>query len=147
MARPRIPDADGLAAVRACVTPVGPDLPDLPHRPPEPGVAHQPEHPDPPPDRATHRLAVRYTLQLLTDRAPGHSVEVRIPPFAAVQAIPGPVHRRGTPSAVVEMDAPTWLALATGGLTWEQAKAAGQIRASGERADLTGWLPLVIDGS
>ncbi len=143
MARPRIPDADGLAAVRACVTPVGPDLPDLPHRPPEPGVAHQPEHPDLRPDRATQRLAVRYTLQLLTDRAPGHSVEVRIPPFAAVQAIPGPVHRRGTPSAVVEMDAPTWLALATGALSWAQAKAAGQIRASGERADLTEWLPLV----
>jgi hypothetical protein len=70
-------------------------------------------------------------------------VEVRIPPFAAVQAIPGPVHRRGTPSAVVEMDAPTWLALATGALSWAQAKAAGQIRASGERADLTEWLPLV----
>jgi hypothetical protein len=124
MSRARIPDADGLAAVRACAFPVGPD---------QPG----------PPDRATERLAVRYTLQLLTDRAPGHSVEVRIPPFAAVQAIPGPVHRRGTPSAVVEMDAPTWLALATGALSWAQAKAAGQIRASGERADLTEWLPLV----
>jgi hypothetical protein len=163
MARPRIPDADGMAAVRACTTPVGPDQLD---RPAEPSVADQigqtgqpvqadlldrpdqpdqPDHPDRRPDRATQRLAVRYTLQLLTDRAPGHSVEVRIPPFAAVQAIPGPVHRRGTPSAVVEMDAPTWLALATGELSWAQAKAAGQIRASGERADLTGWLPLVAD--
>ena len=72
-------------------------------------------------------------------------MEVRIPPFAAVQAIPGPVHRRGTPSAVIEMDAPTWLALATGELSWAQAKAAGRIRASGERADLTEWLPLVVD--
>ena len=96
-------------------------------------------------ERATQRLAVRYTLQLLADRAPGHSVEVRIPPFAAVQAIPGPVHRRGTPSAVVEMDAPTWLALATGALSWTEAKAAGAIQASGERADLTEWLPLVSD--
>ena len=123
MARPRIPDADGLAAVRACASPAGPDQQ----------------------DRATQRLAVRFTLQVLTDRAPGHSVEVRIPPFAAVQAITGPVHRRGTPSAVIEMDAPTWLALATGQLSWAQAKAAGKIRASGERADLTEWLPLVTD--
>jgi hypothetical protein len=86
---------------------------------------------------------VQYTLQVLADRAPGHSVEIRIPPFAAVQAIPGPVHRRGTPSAVVEMDPDTWLGLATGHLTWTQARAAGQIRASGERADLSRWLPLV----
>ena len=137
MARPRIPDADGLAAVRACADPVGPD------QTAEPSPADRQGQPDPRTDRATQRLAVRYTLQLLTDRAPGHSVEVRIPPFAAVQAIPGPVHRRGTPSAVVEMDAPTWLALATGARSWAQAKAAGQIRASGERADLTDWLPLV----
>ncbi len=121
MARSRIPTADGMAAVRAWTTGVGPDRPA---------------------DRATQRLAVRYTLQLLTDRAPGHSVEVRIPPFAAVQAVPGPVHRRGTPSAVIEMDAPTWLALATGELSWAQASAAGQIRASGARADLSTWLPL-----
>jgi hypothetical protein len=95
--------------------------------------------------RDVRRLAVRYTLQILTDRAPGQSVEVRIPPFAAVQAIPGPVHRRGTPSAVIEMDPATWLALATGALSWAQAKAAGRIRASGERADLSPWLPLVTE--
>ena len=140
MARPRIPDADGLAAVRACTTPAGQIQPDLPSAPTLTDEQGQPDQSD---QRATQRMAVRYTLQLLTDRAPGHSVEVRIPPFAAVQAIPGPVHRRGTPSAVIEMDAPTWLGLATGGLTWEQAKAAGRIRASGERADLTQWLPLV----
>ncbi len=120
MAR-RIPAADGVAAVRAC-------------------AAAGPEEPT---DRATQRLAVRYTLQLLSDRAPGYSVEVRIPPFAAVQAVPGPVHRRGTPSAVVEMDATTWLALATGALSWVQATAAGRIRASGARADLATWLPLI----
>lgn len=121
MARTRIPDADGMAAVRAL-------------------SAALPGHLA---DRPTQRLAVQYTLQALTDRAPGHSVEVRIPPFAAVQAIPGPVHRRGTPSAVVEMDPATWLALATGTTTWAQAKSAGRIRASGERADLDPWLPLV----
>lgn len=124
MARARITDADGLAAVWACVDPD------------PPGQAA---------DRATQRRAVQYTLQVLTERAPGHSVEVRIPPFAAVQAIPGPVHRRGTPSAVVEMDSATWLALATGQLTWGEAKSAGRIRASGERADLTAWLPLVTE--
>ena len=137
MARPRIADADGLAAVRACAAPVAPDQ----HLPAEPGADDQRDVARP--DRATQRLAVRYTLQLLTDRAPGHSVEVRIPPFAAVQAIPGPVHRRGTPSAVIEMDPVTWLALSTGGLSWAQARTAGRIRASGERADLSTWLPLI----
>lgn len=101
MARPRITDAEGRAAVRACV---------------DAGVAGDPA------GRPTQRLAVRYTLQMLTDRAPGHSVEVRIPPFAAVQAIPGPVHRRGTPSAVVEMDPGTWLELATGSLAWSRVE-------------------------
>lgn len=95
-----------------------------------------------PADRDTLRTAVKYTLQLLSARAPGHSVEVRVPPLAAIQAIPGPVHRRGTPAAVVEMDPTTWLALATGTLTWQQAQASGLVRASGARADLTAWLPL-----
>ena len=94
-------------------------------------------------DRRTVRTAVKYTVQLLAQRAPGHSVEVRVPPAGAVQAIPGPVHKRGTPSAVVEMDPATWLALATGALAWADARAAGAIRASGERADLSPWLPLV----
>ena len=94
-------------------------------------------------DRATDRTAVKYTLQLLAQRAPGHSVEVRVPPLGAVQAVPGPVHRRGTPSAVVEMDAATWLALSVGDLAWDDARSAGRIRASGERADLSEWLPLV----
>jgi hypothetical protein len=98
---------------------------------------------DTPGDRDTLRTAVKYTLQLLAERAPGHSVEVRVPPLAAIQAIPGPAHRRGTPSAVVELDPATWLALATGTLTWEQANTSGRVRASGERADLTAWLPLV----
>lgn len=127
MARSRIPDADGLAAVRASVRVVDGDA----------------DSEQPSPDRPTERRAVQYTLQVLTERAPGHSVEVRIPPFAAVQAIPGPVHRRGTPSAVVEMNPVTWLGLATGDLTWAEARAGGQIRASGERADLSPWLPLV----
>ena len=93
-------------------------------------------------ERAVERRAVRWLLEELARRSPGHSVEVRVPPHAAVQAIAGPVHRRGTPSAVVEMDADTWLALSTGELTWDEARAAGRVRASGARADLTPWLPL-----
>jgi hypothetical protein len=94
-------------------------------------------------ERAALRTAVRYTLQLLAQRAPGHAVEVRVPPLAAVQAVPGPVHRRGTPSAVVEMTPSTWLGLATGSLDWEVARGSGLVSASGERADLSAWLPLL----
>ena len=91
-------------------------------------------------DRAT---AVRYTLQCLADRAPGKSVEVRVPPFGAVQAVEGPGHTRGTPPNVIETDTATWLALATGTTTWSDAVAAGTVRASGVRATIEAWLPLV----
>lgn len=94
------------------------------------------------PEPSDERRAVRWLLEELARRSPGHSVEVRVPPYAAVQAVAGPVHRRGTPSAVVEMDATTWLGLATGELTWDDAQSTGRIRASGERADLSPWLPL-----
>jgi hypothetical protein len=89
------------------------------------------------------RLLVKHFLAVLGTRAPGRSVEVRVPPYAAVQAIEGVRHTRGTPPAVVETDAPTWLALATGSLTFAEAERAGKLRASGERADLTPYLPLV----
>ena len=93
-------------------------------------------------DRADLRLLTKHFLAVLEDRAPGHSVEVRVPPYAAVQVIPGVRHTRGTPPAVVEMDAATWIALAAGDLTWTDAEGAGRVRASGERADLTAYLPL-----
>lgn len=93
-------------------------------------------------ERQTLATAVRYLLQELSDRAPGRSVEVRVPPFGAVQVIEGTTHRRGTPPAVVEMDATTWLALATGALAWVDACASGRVTASGERADLGDLLPL-----
>ncbi len=86
--------------------------------------------------------AVRYTLQVLAERAKGNTVEVRVPPFAAVQCIEGPGHTRGTPPNVVEMDAPTWLALVTGTLDWVSGVEAGRIHASGQRADLRGYVPL-----
>ena len=92
--------------------------------------------------RADVRLLVKHFLAVLSERAPGASVEVRVPPYAAAQVIPGVRHTRGTPPAVVELDAETWVALATGTLSWPDASDRGKIRASGERADLTAYLPL-----
>lgn len=86
--------------------------------------------------------AVRHTLEMFAEEYPGGAVELRVPPHAAVQAIPGTRHTRGTPPAVVETDAATWLALVTGDLAWEQAVADGRVRASGERSDLREQLPL-----
>ena len=86
--------------------------------------------------------AVRYLLQLLAEKAPGNSVEMRVPPFGAVQVIEGPRHTRGTPPNVVETDAATWIALATGELGWDAALDGGRVQASGERTDLTPYLPL-----
>ena len=92
--------------------------------------------------RPVTATAVRYLLQLLDEKAPGNSVEVRVPPFGAVQVIQGPRHTRGTPPNVVEMDATTWIAVATGTEEWADAAASGRVHASGTRADLTGVLPL-----
>jgi len=94
------------------------------------------------PPRADLATAVRYLLQLLVEKAPGGAVEVRVPPFGAVQVIEGPRHTRGTPPNVVETDAATWIALATGEQAWADAAASGRILASGIRADLTDVLPL-----
>ena len=94
-------------------------------------------------DRNTTATAVRYLLQLLAENAQGNTVEVRVPPYGAVQAIEGPRHTRGTPPNVIEMDATTWLALATGGESWATALAAGRVAASGSRADLTEHLPIL----
>jgi hypothetical protein len=88
------------------------------------------------------RLLVKHFLAVLAERAPGGSVEVRVPPYAAVQAVAGVRHTRGTPPAVVEVDADTWIELATGSLAWTRAEADGRVRASGERADLSPLLPL-----
>lgn len=93
-------------------------------------------------ERADTRALVKHYLAVLETRAPGHSVEVRVPPYAAVQAIPGVRHTRGTPPAVVETDAETWLAVATGDLSWPDALASGRVAASGERTDLAPYLPL-----
>ncbi|TFB89025.1 hypothetical protein E3O44_05220 [Cryobacterium algoricola] len=118
MARARIDDGVGRAAVRGYAADVA-------------GAS-----------RDIRALAVRYTLQLLSEEANGNTLEVRVPPFGAVQCIAGPRHTRGTPPNVVETDAATWLALATGELAWSDGLASGRIHASGQRADLTAHLPL-----
>jgi hypothetical protein len=97
------------------------------------------------PEATTLRDAVRALLTDLAKRAPGRSVEVRVPPYGAVQCIPGPRHTRGTPSNVVEMDGVTWILVATGRLPWADAVAAGKIKASGIRADLSAYLPGRLD--
>jgi len=116
MARARIPEADGLSAVTAALAES--------------------------PSRDTTATAVRFLLQALADKVPGNSVEVRVPPFGAVQCIEGPRHTRGTPPNVIETSAATWLALATGRTPWADAMASGLVHASGTRATLEPYLPV-----
>lgn len=96
-------------------------------------------------DRVDLRLLTKHYLAVLEQRAPGRSVEVRVPPYAAVQCIEGVRHTRGTPPAVIETDADTWIALATGRLTWDDAVSGHRVSASGERTDLSPYLP--VEGS
>lgn len=95
-------------------------------------------------ERGLTATAVRFSLEELAAIAPGRSLEVRVPPFGAVQCIEGSVHRRGTPPAVVEMAPDVWLGLVTGAMRWDDAVAAGSVDASGERSDLSGLLPLAL---
>ena len=94
------------------------------------------------PGAQDQRTAAWYLLYLLAVRHPGRVLEVRVPPVAAVQCLPGPVHTRGTPPNVVETDPLTWIRLAAGRLGWADAVASGAVLASGPRADLAEHLPL-----
>ena len=97
-----------------------------------------------PPARADLATAVRASARLLAQDAPGASVEVRVPPFVAVQCIAGPRHTRGTPPNVVETDPRTWLLLVTGLLEFVTAVGDGSVTASGNRAaEVATWLPLL----
>lgn len=97
----------------------------------------------PDPGRSVLKAAVKDSLAALAEAAPGRSVEVRVPPFGAVQCIIGPRHGRGTPPNVVETDARTWLALALGTADWDDAVRSGAVRASGTRAgEVARHLPL-----
>jgi len=117
MAKRRIPIADGMAAVRAAIDG------------------------DQPPE--TVATATRFLLEELAALAPGNALEVRVPPYGATQCIPGPRHTRGTPPGVVETDPATWIELATGALSWDDAVSSARVSASGTRADLARVLPLV----
>ena len=94
------------------------------------------------PARPVLRDAVRALLTELSRRAPGRSVEVRVPPFGAIQCVAGPRHTRGTPPNVVETDPVTWLLVATQRVSWADAVSDGRLRASGIRTDLSEYLPL-----
>jgi uncharacterized protein (TIGR03083 family) len=98
-----------------------------------------PERPPVRIERNALAVATRLLAEIIAARAPGHAVELRVPPFVAVQAIEGPRHTRGTPPNVVETDPLTWVRLATGRLAWSDAP----ISASGQRADLSGYLPVL----
>ncbi|WP_353807827.1 sterol carrier family protein [Agromyces sp. SYSU T00194] len=142
MARARINDEDGWAALRAAIGAENAadhaGNPDAAVVNPDAGAASVASV-----DRPTLSLAVHFSLQLLAEKAPGNTLEVRVPPFAVIQCVEGPRHTRGTPPNVIETDAATWLGLASGSLSWEAALASGAVQASGTRADLTGLLPLV----
>jgi Bacterial SCP ortholog len=94
------------------------------------------------PGRGVLGAAVKTSARWLAQQVPGRSVELRVPPFVAVQCVPGPRHTRGTPPNVVETDPATWLRLATGALSWTEAVVDGKVSASGNRADLSAMLPL-----
>jgi uncharacterized protein (TIGR03083 family) len=102
-----------------------------------------PEHDPVPLVRPALATVTRVLAQTLAAQAPGRSVEVRVPPFVAVQAVAGPRHTRGTPPNVVETDPVTWMRVASGRLAFGDALASGAVRASGTRADLSDHLPLL----
>lgn len=95
------------------------------------------------PSRAAVAAACRLSVELLGEDAPGHSVEVRVPPFAAVQCVAGSVHRRGTPPNVVQCGPRTWLRLATGVVTLAGAVAEGAEVSGAHAADVAHWLPVM----
>ena len=93
-------------------------------------------------DKETLKNAVKYSLQLLHQQIPGKSVELRIPPFAAISIIEGKNHKRGTPPAIIEISAPIWLELVKGLKSWIQAIEEGLISVSGPNTDLSPYLPI-----
>ncbi len=93
-------------------------------------------------DRVRLKELVRCTLVYFGQQYPGRSVEVRVPPYSAIQAFEGIRHTRGTPPNVIEMDGPTWLGLSVGRIDWADAVEAGRVRASGTKADLRAYLPM-----
>lgn len=106
-------------------------------------AASLPGEPAMPLDRRAVAVSCRMLAGILAERAPGHSVELRVPPHVAVQCVAGPRHTRGTPSNVVEVEPVSWIELATGRVDWVTAVERGGVRASGERSDLSAYLPVL----
>ncbi|MER5349182.1 sterol carrier family protein [Kitasatospora sp. NPDC002551] len=96
-----------------------------------------------PHDRQAVAAVTRMLADAFADRVPGGAVELRVPPYAVVQAVEGPRHTRGTPPNVVETDPLTWIRLATGRTGWADAVDTAAVSASGERSDLRTYLPLL----
>lgn len=103
-------------------------------------AAARDDQPPPPEDLAN---AVRMSLSVLARVAPGKAVEVRVPPYGAIQCGQGPRHTRGQPPNTVEADPVTWVRLAAGDMSWAEAVESGRLHASGIRADLSAHVPLV----
>jgi len=97
-------------------------------------------------DDADLRLLTKHLLALLVQKAPGGAVEVRVPPYAVAQCLAGTRHTRGTPPAVVEMDAATWVGIGIGDVEWSTAAHDARLVASGERSDLGALMPLLTPG-
>ncbi|MFD7412056.1 sterol carrier family protein [Kitasatospora purpeofusca] len=96
-----------------------------------------------PHDRQAVAAVTRMLADAFAELVPGGAVELRVPPYAVVQAVEGPRHTRGTPPNVVETDPLTWIRLATGRADWAEAVDSAAVSASGERSDLRTYLPVL----
>jgi hypothetical protein len=82
-------------------------------------------------------VAVKEILDLIKKISPGKLVELRIPPYGAIQCVAGSNHKRGTPPNTVEMSAQALIQLRSNPKMWAELVASGQISASGVASDLS----------
>ena len=80
---------------------------------------------------------VKEVLDLIKDISPGKSVELRVPPYGAIQCVAGSNHRRGTPPNTVEMSGQTLIRLINEPALWITLCESGEVRASGLLSDLS----------
>ena len=83
------------------------------------------------------RAHVKKILDLMKLVAPGKSVELRVPPYGAIQCVSGSNHRRGTPPNTVEMSGQTLVRLINNPAIWSLLCESGEVRASGLLSDLS----------
>ena len=84
--------------------------------------------------------AVKEILDLIKNISPGKSVELRVPPYGAIQCVAGSNHRRGTPPNTVEMSGQTLIRLIKEPFQWSTLCESGEVRASGLLSDLSNVL-------